>query len=116
MCVSVCVNRLRSTLDKGEAVKNFVDALQQLTNPAMIFKVMSANELMKVVVFGLSVMTVICSTQDWWDSVKNELEKPGFDKKQMGDMYDEMYSLLGNRNAGGHGMFRKKFIQVCSLL
>lgn len=26
-------------LDKGSAVKNFVDALQQLTNPEMIFKV-----------------------------------------------------------------------------
>lgn len=37
----VCANRLRSTLDKGGAVKNFVDALQQLTNPEMLFKVMS---------------------------------------------------------------------------
>lgn len=27
-------------LDKGEAVKKFVDALQQLTNPEMIFRVM----------------------------------------------------------------------------
>lgn len=35
----VCVNRLRSMLDQGGAVKNFVDALQQLTNPEMIFKV-----------------------------------------------------------------------------
>lgn len=35
----VCVYRLRSMLDKGGAVKNFVDALQQLTNPDMIFKV-----------------------------------------------------------------------------
>lgn len=26
-------------LDKGEAVKKFVDALQQLTNPDMIFRV-----------------------------------------------------------------------------
>lgn len=39
----VCVNRLRSMLDKGGAVKNFVDALQQLTNPEMIFKVTRAN-------------------------------------------------------------------------
>ncbi|GAA6219422.1 DNA-dependent protein kinase catalytic subunit [Lates japonicus] len=80
------VNRLRSMLGKGGAVKNFVDALQQLTNPDMIFK-------------------------DWWDSVKNELEKPNFDKKQMGDKYDEVYSCLGDRNADGHGTFRKKFIQ-----
>lgn len=41
MCVCICtdVNRLRSMLDKGGAVKNFVNALQQLTNPEMIFKV-----------------------------------------------------------------------------
>lgn len=30
-------------LDKGGAVKNFVDALQQLTNPEMIFRVIIAN-------------------------------------------------------------------------
>lgn len=101
-------------LDRGEAVKNFVAALQQLTNPEMIFRVKSANELMKLVVFGLSVLTVICSTQDWWDAVKNKLEKPGFDEKQMADMYEEMTSLLMDRNADGHGVFRKKFIQVCS--
>lgn len=80
------VNKLRSRLDKGGCVKNFVDALQQLTNPEMLFK-------------------------DWWDSVKNELEKPSFDKKQMGHMFDEMYSLLGDRSSSSHGAFRKKFIQ-----
>uniref|UniRef100_A0A3B4ZYV0 DNA-dependent protein kinase catalytic subunit n=1 Tax=Stegastes partitus TaxID=144197 RepID=A0A3B4ZYV0_9TELE len=83
------VNRLRSMLDKGGAVKNFVDALQQLTNPEMIFK-------------------------DWWDGVKNELEKSSFDKKQMGSMYKEMHSSLADRSADGHGMFRKKFIQKFS--
>uniref|UniRef100_A0A3Q1J9C8 DNA-dependent protein kinase catalytic subunit n=1 Tax=Anabas testudineus TaxID=64144 RepID=A0A3Q1J9C8_ANATE len=80
------VNRLSSMLGKIGTVKNFVDALQQLTNPGMIFK-------------------------DWWDNVKNELAKPSFDKKRMGDMYDEMYSSLGDPNTDGHGSFRKKFIQ-----
>ncbi|KAM3592965.1 uncharacterized protein V6R79_002700 [Siganus canaliculatus] len=80
------VNKLRSRLDKGGSVKNFVDALQQLTNPEMLFK-------------------------DWWDSVKNELEKTSFDKKQMGQMFDEMHSLLGDRSSSSHGAFRKKFIQ-----
>ncbi|XP_069007483.1 DNA-dependent protein kinase catalytic subunit [Embiotoca jacksoni] len=83
------VNRLRSLLDMGAAVKNFVDALQQLTNPEMIFR-------------------------DWWDGLKNELEKPNFDKKRMRDMYDEMRSLLGDCNTDGHGKFRKKFIQKFS--
>ncbi|XP_042366176.1 DNA-dependent protein kinase catalytic subunit [Plectropomus leopardus] len=80
------VNRLKSVLDKGGPVKNFVDALQQLTNPEMLFK-------------------------DWWDSVKNEMEKSTFDNKQMSDMYDEMHSSLGNRTTASHGMFRTKFIK-----
>ncbi|XP_054478556.1 DNA-dependent protein kinase catalytic subunit [Anoplopoma fimbria] len=80
------VNRLRSMLDKGGPVKNFVDALQQLTNPEMLFK-------------------------DWWDCVKNVLEKPSFDKKRMGIMYEEMHSSLGDWNTGRHGMFRTKFIK-----
>lgn len=80
------VNRIRSKLDKGGAVKNFVDALQQLTNPEMIFK-------------------------DWWDGVKNALEKPDFDRKRMGDRFEEMYASLGDSDTAGHGTFRKKFIK-----
>ncbi|XP_047423865.1 DNA-dependent protein kinase catalytic subunit isoform X2 [Mugil cephalus] len=83
------VNRLRGMLDKGGAVKNFVNALQQLTNPEMLFR-------------------------DWWDGVKNELGKPSFTKKQMSSMYEEMRSFLGDRNIAGHGTFRKKFIQKFS--
>uniref|UniRef100_A0A3B5Q076 DNA-dependent protein kinase catalytic subunit n=1 Tax=Xiphophorus maculatus TaxID=8083 RepID=A0A3B5Q076_XIPMA len=83
------VNRLRSMLDKGGAVKSFVDALQQLTNPDMIFK-------------------------DWWESVKSEMEKSTFNKKQMGEMYEEMRSSLCDRNTQGHGGFRRKFIQKFS--
>ncbi|XP_032407093.1 DNA-dependent protein kinase catalytic subunit [Xiphophorus hellerii] len=83
------VNRLRSMLDKGGAVKSFVDALQQLTNPYMIFK-------------------------DWWESVNSEMEKSTFNKKQMGEMYEEMRSSLCDRNTQGHGGFRRKFIQKFS--
>ncbi|XP_010766865.1 DNA-dependent protein kinase catalytic subunit [Notothenia coriiceps] len=83
------VNRLMSMLDKGEAVKNVVDALQQLTNPDMLFK-------------------------DWWDYVKNEFERPSFDKKQMANMYDEMLSSLGDRDMGRHGKFRTRFIKKFS--
>lgn len=53
-------------------------------------------------------------SQDWWDSVKNELEKPTFDQKQMSDVYEEMRSQLGDRSVDVHGMFRKRFIQVWS--
>uniref|UniRef100_A0A8C5FRE6 DNA-dependent protein kinase catalytic subunit n=1 Tax=Gadus morhua TaxID=8049 RepID=A0A8C5FRE6_GADMO len=81
------VNKLTSLLDKGGAVQNFVDSLQQLTNPEMLFK-------------------------DWWEDVKNELEKPDFDKDKMARLYKEMQASLGNTRAEGCGSFRKKFSQV----
>lgn len=104
-------------LDKGGAVKDFVEALQQLTNPDMIFKVMCSLKKTFMckslfVCFILTLIIVIRCQQDWWDSVKNQLEKNSFDKKQMSAMYNEMYSLLGNQNASGHGAYRRKFIQV----
>ncbi|KAM9553657.1 DNA-dependent protein kinase catalytic subunit [Salvelinus alpinus] len=80
------VDRLKSLLDKGGAVRDFVDALQQLTNPEMLFK-------------------------DWWDDVKTECEKTSFDKKRMRNMYEEMYSSLCDQKSQGLGAFRKKFIQ-----
>ncbi|XP_015230469.1 PREDICTED: DNA-dependent protein kinase catalytic subunit [Cyprinodon variegatus] len=83
------VNRIRSLLDKGGAVKKFVDALQQFTNPEMIFK-------------------------DWWESVKNKVEKSSVTKKQMADMYKEMRSSLLDRDMDGLGGFRRKFIQKFS--
>lgn len=45
--------------------------------------------------------------------MKSELEKPGFDRKRMGNMYEEMYASLGDLKAAGHGAYRRKFIQVC---
>ncbi|KAK1173766.1 DNA-dependent protein kinase catalytic subunit [Acipenser oxyrinchus oxyrinchus] len=80
------VARLKSQLDKGGVVKNFIDALQQLTNPEMLFK-------------------------DWVEDVKKELEKPKTDKKLLKNMYEEMYSALGNPRGQGIGSFRKKFAQ-----
>ncbi|XP_062335709.1 DNA-dependent protein kinase catalytic subunit [Osmerus eperlanus] len=80
------VDRIKSVLDDGGAVQNFVDALQQLTNPEMLFK-------------------------DWWDGVKNELEKPSFDQRMMKRLYDEQRSALGDQKAQGVGAFRRKFIQ-----
>lgn len=61
-------------------------------------------------------MNVICSSQDWWDTLKNEMEKSTFDKKKMADRFDELFSSLGYQKTSGQGMFHKKFIQVCSLL
>ncbi|KAG5837285.1 hypothetical protein ANANG_G00237680 [Anguilla anguilla] len=80
------VTRLKYQLDKGGVHKDFIDALQQLTNPEMLFK-------------------------DWWDTMKNELEKPNTDKKMIRNMYEEMHSILGDQKGEGFGSFRKRFIQ-----
>ncbi|XP_036452457.1 DNA-dependent protein kinase catalytic subunit isoform X2 [Colossoma macropomum] len=83
------VDKLKSILDKGGVIKEFVDALQQLTNPEMLFK-------------------------DWWDEVKNQLEKPNMDKKMMRELYGEMSASLCDPKAQGFGSFRKKFVQKFS--
>lgn len=109
-------------LDKGGAVKSFVDALQQLTNPDMIFKVIFTPQKKKkrnqngcfCLGFCFNILCFCCFGQDWWESVKSEMEKSTFNKKQMGEMYEEMHSSLCNRNTQGHGGFRRKFIQVGS--
>lgn len=80
------VEKLKSILDKGGVVQEFVDALQQLTNPEMLFK-------------------------DWWQEVKNQLDKPDMDKKKMKQIYEEMAGMLGDSKSPGFGSFRRKFIQ-----
>ncbi|KAK9971873.1 hypothetical protein ABG768_025216 [Culter alburnus] len=80
------VEKLKSLLDKGGVIQEFVNALQQLTNPDMLFK-------------------------DWWGELKNQLDKPDMDKKKMKQLYDEMTGLLGDSKSPGLGSFRRKFIQ-----
>ena len=122
VCVFVCVRRLTSLLDKGGAVQNFVDSLQQLTNPEMLFKVIwfMVYDMVRLVsqqhirVSGSASLELRPSNcpQDWWEDVKNELEKPDFDKDKMARLYKEMQASLGNTRAEGCGSFRKKFSQV----
>ncbi|XP_028826126.1 DNA-dependent protein kinase catalytic subunit isoform X2 [Denticeps clupeoides] len=81
------VESLKPLLDKGGVVQEFVEALQQLTNPDMLFK-------------------------DWWDEVKHQLEK--LDKNKMKARYEEMYASLGDSRALGIGAFHKRFIQKFS--
>ncbi|KAF4089760.1 hypothetical protein AMELA_G00069750 [Ameiurus melas] len=83
------VQKLKTNLERGGAFEEFVDALQQLTNPEMLFK-------------------------DWWDEVKSQLEKPNMDRKMMRTLYDEMSTSLCNSTAPGIGSFRKKFSQKFS--
>uniref|UniRef100_A0A6Q2XGP6 DNA-dependent protein kinase catalytic subunit n=1 Tax=Esox lucius TaxID=8010 RepID=A0A6Q2XGP6_ESOLU len=75
------VDRLKSLLDKDGSVLVFVGALQQLTNPEMLFKVR----------LGLNIKTV--------------------SQNRMGNMYKEIHSSLCNLKSEGNGAFRNKFIK-----
>uniref|UniRef100_A0A8C3EIJ4 DNA-dependent protein kinase catalytic subunit n=1 Tax=Corvus moneduloides TaxID=1196302 RepID=A0A8C3EIJ4_CORMO len=81
------VERIKNKLDRGGVVQDFVHSLEQLSNPVMIFK-------------------------DWTEDVKNELSKPQRNKKKLKEMYERMYRNLGNLDAPGLGLTRKRFIQA----
>ncbi|XP_069076234.1 DNA-dependent protein kinase catalytic subunit isoform X2 [Pleurodeles waltl] len=81
------VLRIKKKLDKGGVVEDFIHALEQLSNPEMLFK-------------------------DWIEDAKNELAKSERNKKHIKQMYDEMYKNLGSLQAPLLGPFRRKFIQA----
>ncbi|XP_053516892.1 DNA-dependent protein kinase catalytic subunit isoform X2 [Artibeus jamaicensis] len=81
------VARIKNKLDLGGVIQDFINALEQLSNPEMIFK-------------------------DWTDDVKVELTKKCVNKRNIEKMYERMYAALGDSKAPGLGAFRKKFIQA----
>ncbi|CAK6438705.1 unnamed protein product [Pipistrellus nathusii] len=81
------VARIKSKLDQGGVIQDFINALEQLSNPEMIFK-------------------------DWTDDIKVELTKSPVNKKNIEKMYERMYAALGDSKAPGLGAFRRKFIQA----
>lgn len=52
------------------------------------------------------------SSQDWWHSLKNEMDKKSFTKETMSDLYNDLFSSLGHRNPSSQGTFHRKFLQV----
>ncbi|XP_032697085.1 DNA-dependent protein kinase catalytic subunit isoform X1 [Lontra canadensis] len=80
------VARIKIKLDQGGVIQDFISALEQLSNPEMLFK-------------------------DWTDDIKVELAKTPVNKKNIEKMYERMYAALGNPRAPGLGAFRKRFIQ-----
>ncbi|XP_070248944.1 DNA-dependent protein kinase catalytic subunit [Myotis yumanensis] len=81
------VTRIKIKLDQGGVVQDFINALEQLSNPEMIFK-------------------------DWTEDIKVELTKNPVNKKTIEKMYERMYAALGDSKAPGLGAFRRKFIQA----
>ncbi|XP_013210333.1 DNA-dependent protein kinase catalytic subunit [Microtus ochrogaster] len=81
------VERIKSKLDQGGEIQVFINALDQLSNPDMLFK-------------------------DWVEDMKNELEKNPVNKNNIVKLYKRMYTALGDLQAQGLGPFRRKFIQT----
>ncbi|XP_058131499.1 DNA-dependent protein kinase catalytic subunit [Dasypus novemcinctus] len=81
------VARIKSKLDHGGVIQDFINALEQLSNPEMLFK-------------------------DWANDIKVELEKTPVNKKNIEKMYERMYATLGDPKAQGLGTFRRKFVQA----
>ncbi|XP_060058172.1 DNA-dependent protein kinase catalytic subunit [Erinaceus europaeus] len=81
------VERIKLKLDQGGVIQDFINALEQLSNPELLFK-------------------------DWTEDMKIELAKNPINKKTIEKLYERMYAALGQSNAPGLGPFRKKFIQA----
>ncbi|MBZ3885751.1 DNA-dependent protein kinase catalytic subunit [Sciurus carolinensis] len=81
------VARIRNKLDQGGVIQDFINALDQLSNPDLLFK-------------------------DWVAEIKDELEKSPVNKKNIEKLYERMYAALGDLRAPGLGPFRRRFIQT----
>ncbi|XP_023573460.1 DNA-dependent protein kinase catalytic subunit [Octodon degus] len=81
------VARIKSKLDQGGVIQDFINALEQLSNPDMLFK-------------------------DWVADIKEELGKSPVNKRNIEQLYEKMYAALGDPQAPGVGPFRRRFIQA----
>ncbi|XP_044280098.1 DNA-dependent protein kinase catalytic subunit isoform X2 [Varanus komodoensis] len=80
------VARIKNKLERGGVVQDFVHALEQLSNPVMLFR-------------------------DWTEDIKIELGKNKRNKNDIQQLYNGMYQKLGDLQTPGLGLFRKLFIQ-----
>ncbi|KAL1788740.1 DNA-dependent protein kinase catalytic subunit isoform X1 [Sigmodon hispidus] len=81
------VERIKSKLDQRGEIKCFINALDQLSNPDLIFK-------------------------DWVGDIKAELGKNPVNKDNVENLYKRMRTALGDLQDPGLGPFRKRFIQA----
>ncbi|KAG9478931.1 hypothetical protein GDO78_012545 [Eleutherodactylus coqui] len=83
------VEKIQNKLDKNGVIKDFIQALEQLSNPALIL-------------------------QDWKEEVYKELSKPRPDRSKVKIMYKEMYANLGDAKNPNFGTFRRRFAEKYS--
>ncbi|XP_051006522.1 DNA-dependent protein kinase catalytic subunit [Acomys russatus] len=81
------VERIKSKLGQGGVVQGFINALDQLSNPELLFK-------------------------DWITDTKDELRRNPVNKENIEKLYKRMHSALGDLQAPGLGPFRRRFIQA----
>ncbi|XP_053322155.1 DNA-dependent protein kinase catalytic subunit [Spea bombifrons] len=80
------VEKIKNKLDRDGVIQEFIRALEQLSNPAMIFL-------------------------DWHEEVTTELSKPNKNKSKIKEISKEMYTNLGNPRNRSNGRFRKRFAE-----
>ncbi|KAG8442079.1 hypothetical protein GDO86_011029, partial [Hymenochirus boettgeri] len=80
------VERIKSKLDRDGVAKDLICALQQLSNPDLLF-------------------------QDWKEEMSNELSKAKINKNKIKEIYKEMYRNIGNANDTFTGAFRRRFCE-----
>ncbi|XP_048223408.1 DNA-dependent protein kinase catalytic subunit [Perognathus longimembris pacificus] len=81
------VARIKSKLDQGGVIQDFINALEQLSNPDLLFK-------------------------DWVADMKDELGKMHVNQKNIEKLYERMHAALGNAKSPGLGPFRRRFVQA----
>ncbi|XP_063114601.1 DNA-dependent protein kinase catalytic subunit isoform X3 [Cavia porcellus] len=81
------VARIKSKLDQGGVIQDFINALDQLSNPDLLFK-------------------------DWVADVRDELGRNPVNKRNIENLYRKMHAALGNPQAPGLGPFRRRFIEA----
>ncbi|XP_008051625.2 DNA-dependent protein kinase catalytic subunit [Carlito syrichta] len=81
------VARIKTKLDQGGVIQDFINALDQLSNPELLFK-------------------------DWTNDINAELARTPVNKKAIEKMYERMWAALGDPQAPGLGAFRRTFIQA----
>ncbi|XP_056377813.1 DNA-dependent protein kinase catalytic subunit isoform X2 [Hyla sarda] len=83
------IEKIQKKLDKNGLIKDFIQALEQLSNPALIL-------------------------QDWKEEVYKELAKPKPDINKIKMMYKKMHANLANVKDPHFGSFRRKFAEKYS--
>uniref|UniRef100_A0A8C3K0S4 DNA-dependent protein kinase catalytic subunit n=1 Tax=Calidris pygmaea TaxID=425635 RepID=A0A8C3K0S4_9CHAR len=111
------ISQMMALLDKDEAVavQHTVEEIANTYPQAIIYPFMISSEsyCFKDTATGCKNKEFVERLLfDWVEDVKNELVKAQRNKNKLKEMYGGMYKNLGNLEAPGLGLARKRFIQA----